>query len=151
MRDRKDHRGAALTGASLVMAAFLAATTATAQSCGGFRVLVFSKTKGFRHDAQIKTGTTLIKTLGVANGFAVDATEDASKFTTANLRQYAAVVFLNTTGDVLDSAQQTAFEGFLTRGGGLVGVRMSVLGGDAAVLYFHRSHVCLLSFGRGTW
>ena len=38
--------GVARIGASFVLAAFFAAstTTATAQSCGGFRVLVFSKT-----------------------------------------------------------------------------------------------------------
>ena len=122
MPNRFDRRGAAVSVASLALAALFAATTAAAQSCGGFRVLVFSKTKGFRHDAQIKAGTALIRALGKANGFAVDATEDSRKFTLANLRQYAAVVFLNTSGDVLDQAQQTAFESFLVRGGGLVGV-----------------------------
>ena len=122
MPKRLDRRGAAASVAFLTFAAFFAATTAAAQSCGGVRVLVFSKTKGFRHDAQIKAGTALIRALGKANRFAVDATEDSRKFTLANLRQYAAVVFLNTSGDVLDQAQQTAFESFLVRGGGLVGV-----------------------------
>ncbi|MHC4514100.1 MAG: ThuA domain-containing protein [Planctomycetota bacterium] len=123
MRNRP-RRGAARALAAVALACLAAGLSsgAPAQSCGGFRVLVFSRTTGFRHDAQIKLGTTLIKSLGSANGFAVDATEDAKLFTASNLSQYAAVVFLNTTGDVLDANQQTAFENFVRRGGGLVGV-----------------------------
>jgi glucose/arabinose dehydrogenase len=86
-----------------------------------FRVLVFSKTAGFRHSS-IPQGVVALRQLGRQHDFAVDATEDAAAFTAANLRQYAAVVFLNTTGDVLDDAQQQAFEGYLRQGGGFVGV-----------------------------
>lgn len=93
-----------------------------AQSCGGFKVLAFSKTAGFRHGAQITAGLALLNRLGAANGFLVDATEDASKFTVGNLSQYAAVVFLNTTGDILNASQQTAFETFMRQGGGFVGI-----------------------------
>ena len=85
------------------------------------RVLVFSKTAGFRHDS-IPAGIAAIRNLGAQNGFAVDATEDASAFTTANLAQYQAVIWLSTTGDVLDATQQTAFESYVTGGGGYVGV-----------------------------
>jgi type 1 glutamine amidotransferase len=60
--------------------------------------------------------------LGAAHRFTVDATEDPSVFTDAGLRRYAAVVFMSTTGDVLDSAQQASFERFIRRGGGFVGV-----------------------------
>lgn len=87
----------------------------------GERVLVFSKTAGFRHDS-IPDGVAAVKQLGEQAGFTVDATEDAAAFTAGNLRRYAAVVFLSTTGDVLNSAQQTAFEGYIRRGGGYVGV-----------------------------
>jgi len=73
------------------------------------KVLVFSKTAGFRHDS-IPQGIAAIQALGTANGFTVDATEDAAQFTDANLAQYDVVVFLSTTGDVLNDAQQTAFE-----------------------------------------
>ena len=72
------------------------------------RVLVFSKTAGFRHSS-IEPGIAAIRKLGQENGFAVDATEDAGAFTDRNLRQYQAVVFLSTTGDVLDARQQDAF------------------------------------------
>ncbi|HEV7647287.1 MAG TPA: ThuA domain-containing protein [Actinophytocola sp.] len=85
------------------------------------KVLVFSKTAGFRHDS-IPAGIAAIRQLGSQNGFAVDATEDAAAFTTQNLAQYQAVVWLSTTGDVLDASQQTAFESYVTAGGGYVGV-----------------------------
>ncbi|MGZ3374886.1 MAG: ThuA domain-containing protein, partial [Gemmatimonadaceae bacterium] len=67
------------------------------------RVLVFSKTAGFRHSS-IGVGIAAVKKLGAENGFAVDATEDAGAFTSKNLARYRAVVWLNTTGDVLDDA-----------------------------------------------
>lgn len=85
------------------------------------RVLVFSKTKGFRH-ASIPTGKLAIMKMGQENGFAVDTTEDAAKFTEANLKRYNAVIFLSTTGDVLDPAQQVAFERYIQAGGGYVGI-----------------------------
>src|SRR5215831_3112240 len=69
------------------------------------RALVFSKTAGFRHDS-IPDGIAAIRQLGQQNGFDVDATEDSSMFTDANLARYQAVVFLSTTGDVLDGGQQ---------------------------------------------
>ncbi len=84
-------------------------------------VLVFSKTAGFRHDS-IPAGIAAIRALGADNGFAVEATEDAGAFTAENLSHYAAVVFLSTTGDVLDAAQQTAFENYIEAGGGYAGV-----------------------------
>ncbi|CDR14772.1 hypothetical protein GCM10022420_082690 [Streptomyces iranensis] len=85
------------------------------------RVLVFSKTAGFRHDS-IPDGIAAIRQLGTQAGFAVDATEDAAAFTPGNLARYAAVVFLSTTGDVLGTGQQTAFEGYIAAGGGYAGV-----------------------------
>ncbi|HET9387465.1 MAG TPA: ThuA domain-containing protein, partial [Gemmatimonadales bacterium] len=85
------------------------------------RVLVFSKTAGYRHSS-IANGLAAIRQLGAQHGFAVDATEDATAFTQKNLRRYAAVVFLNTTGDVLDAAQQDDFERYIQAGGGYAGI-----------------------------
>ncbi|MEU6817943.1 ThuA domain-containing protein [Streptomyces sp. NPDC046860] len=85
------------------------------------RVLVFSKTAGFRHDS-IADGIAAVRQLGGTDGLTVDATEDAGAFTTRNLRRYDAVVFLSTTGDVLNPAQQRAFEGYIRQGGGYIGV-----------------------------
>src|SRR4051794_36334611 len=86
-----------------------------------FDVLVFSRTAAFRHDS-IDEGIAAIQQLGAANDFSVTATEDPTKFTAANLAQYEAVVFLSTTGDVLNAAQQTAFEQYIAAGHGFVGV-----------------------------
>ncbi|GAB3948965.1 hypothetical protein GCM10028805_24530 [Spirosoma harenae] len=85
------------------------------------RVLVFSKTKGFRHSS-IPAGKQAIMKLGQENGFAVDTTEDASKFNEANLKKYGAIIWLSTTGNVLDDGQQAAFERYIQAGGGFVGI-----------------------------
>ncbi|HEY0552128.1 MAG TPA: ThuA domain-containing protein, partial [Verrucomicrobiae bacterium] len=86
-----------------------------------FKVLVFSKTAAFRH-VSITNGIAAIRQLGTNNNFEVVATENSSDFTDANLAQFAAVIFLSTTGDVLDAAQQTAFENYIRSGRGYVGV-----------------------------
>jgi type 1 glutamine amidotransferase len=85
------------------------------------RILVFSKTAGFHHGS-IKVGIAAIQKLGLENKFEVDTTVDAGKFTSKNLKQYAAVVFLNTTGDVLNAGQQVAFEQYIKSGGGYAGI-----------------------------
>lgn len=85
------------------------------------RILVFSKTDGFRHGS-IEPGIAALRDLGAANGFVVDTTEDAGQFTTGNLSRYKAVVFLSTTGDVLNTEQQSAFMAYIRGGGGFVGV-----------------------------
>ncbi len=88
---------------------------------GGAKVLVFSKTAAFRHDS-IPNGIAMVQALATTNNFAVDATEDATVFTDASLAQYQAVIFLCTTGDVLDGNQQAAFERYIRGGGGYVGI-----------------------------
>ncbi|GAB3845008.1 ThuA domain-containing protein [Dactylosporangium cerinum] len=105
---------------ALVVAA-LGLTAAPAQAAPDFTVLVFSKTAGFRHDS-IAVGTQAIRDLGTANNFAVEATEDATQFTAANLARFKAVIWLSTTGDVLNATQQTAFENYIRAGGGYLGV-----------------------------
>jgi type 1 glutamine amidotransferase len=108
-------------GAVIALAACTLQASPAAAADAPYDVLVFSKTAGFRHDA-IPAGIQAIQSLGTANSFTVTATEDAAAFTTANLGQYEAVVFLSTTGDVLNAAQQTAFESYIRGGGGYVGV-----------------------------
>jgi type 1 glutamine amidotransferase len=86
-----------------------------------YDVLVFSRTVGFRHDS-IAVGTQAIRDLGAANSFTVTATEDPAQFNATNLARFEVVIFLNTTGDVLNATQQTAFENYIRAGGGYVGV-----------------------------
>jgi type 1 glutamine amidotransferase len=73
-------------------------------------------------DRPVPAALAAFQSFGEAQGFAVDATEDPGAFTPSNLDRYAAVVFLLTTGDVLDSAQQNAFMGYVRSGGGWMGV-----------------------------
>lgn len=107
-----------------------------------WQVLVFSKTSGFRH-ASIPAGIQMLQELGAVHGFDTTATEDAGVFTEAGLAPYAVVVWLNTSRDVLDDSQQTAFRSWVEAGGGFVGIHSAadteygwdwygkLLGGDA--------------------
>lgn len=85
------------------------------------RVLIFSKTTGYRHES-IPTEVATLRRLADEAGMAADQSEDANDFTDKNLARYRVVVFASTTGDVLAPAQQRAFEEFVRRGGGFVGV-----------------------------
>ncbi|GAB1309328.1 hypothetical protein KH5_20110 [Urechidicola sp. KH5] len=88
---------------------------------GNPTVLVFTKTAGFVHPS-IPDGVKAIKKLGAENNFNVETTDNASKFTDDYLSQFSAVVFMSTTGDVLNSSQETAFERYIQAGGGYVGI-----------------------------
>ena len=85
------------------------------------RVLVFSKTKGYRHES-IDAGKGAMIALGKKNGFEVDTTENADLFTEENLKRYQAIIFLSTTMDVLDVVQQADLKRFIEAGGGFVGI-----------------------------
>lgn len=103
---------------SILIGLFLLSFAVTAQKN---KVLVFCKTAGYHHNS-IAAGKLAIIKLGQENKFGVDTTTDASVFTKDNLKQYKAVVFLSTTGNVLDDQQQAAFEQYIRSGGGFVGV-----------------------------
>ena len=82
-----------------------------------------------RPPATVTTRSRLdLRQFGLATdgGFAVDATEDAAAFSPENLNRYAAVVFLNSSGEVFDEKQKAAFQGFIRGGGGLAAVHQGV-------------------------
>jgi type 1 glutamine amidotransferase len=87
----------------------------------GKRVLVFTKTQRYHHQS-IPAGVKAIQKIGAENNFAVDTTANSACFTEDSLKKYAAVVFLNTSGDVLDTVQQAEFERYIQAGGGLLGI-----------------------------
>jgi cytochrome c len=87
----------------------------------GTRILVFSKTTGFRHES-IPAGIEALRKIADMEKIQVDTTENAANFNEENLRRYKAVVFLNTTGDVLNQEQQNDFERFIQAGGGFLGI-----------------------------
>jgi type 1 glutamine amidotransferase len=108
-------------------AMLLVATVSLPAAEPAFRVLVFSKTIGYRHTS-ITNGIAAIRQLGVANHFAVEASEDSAVFTPWNLQRFQVVVFLSTIGDILDAAQQSAFERWLRAGGGFLGIHAAIPG-----------------------
>ena len=95
---------------------------ATASDGGApFNVLLFSRTAGFRHES-IPTAIAQLMGLQATGGYVAEATEDPTQFSPDNLARFQVVVFLLTTGDVLDDDQQAAFEAWIGAGGGYVGV-----------------------------
>lgn len=86
------------------------------------KVLVFSKTNGYHHGS-IKIGNEAILKLGAENNFDVDTTTDSSWFNKNTLKRYAAVIFLNTTGNnLLNGDGRAAFQQYIKAGGGFVGI-----------------------------
>ncbi len=114
------HLLAPVNAAQYMLAILLVILTS---SCGNKdkEILVFSKTAGFRHGS-IEVGIAAIQKLGAENKFKVTATEDANYFIEDSLKNYSAVVFLNTTQDILNDVQQADFERYIQAGGGFVGI-----------------------------
>ncbi len=105
----------------LFVSFLLLAVSAQAQSLKGKRILVFSKTAGFRH-ASIAQGKQLFLQIAASEKCKVDTTEDAGIFTAEKLQPYDVVVFLSTTGDVLNAAQQAAFQEYIRSGKSFLGI-----------------------------
>jgi uncharacterized protein len=88
------------------------------------RILIFTKTKGFRHQS-IEKGREVLASLLQARNIQVDSTENAGLFTNGNLKKYDALIFLNTTGNLFDEKQQEALVKYIRNGGGYVGIHAS--------------------------
>ena len=86
-----------------------------------FNVLLFSKTDGFHHRS-INAGVTAIEKMAERHFFNVEWHEDAGMFNDKALSRFDAVIFLNTTGNILNEEQQAAFEKFYKAGKGFVGI-----------------------------
>jgi glucose/arabinose dehydrogenase/cytochrome c551/c552 len=115
--------GYCLPGKRLIFTAFILflLTSCSHHRPGTPRILVFSKTAGFHHES-IADGNAAIMQLGAQNHFDVDTTTDASRFNDDSLKNYSALVFLSTTGDLLDYRQRAALERYIQAGGGFVGI-----------------------------
>lgn len=85
------------------------------------RILLFTRTTGFRHDS-IVAGAHAIVQLGERAHFEVDPTDDPADFSDDNLKRYRAIIFLNTTGNILNDPQQEAMQRFIRAGNGFVGI-----------------------------
>ena len=85
------------------------------------KVLIFCKTAGFHHSS-IPSGIDAIEKLGGEYGFETDTTTDATLFYPSNLKKYAAIIFLNTTGTLFNEDQEKAFKAYIESGGGFMGI-----------------------------
>jgi len=104
--------------ALLVIAAFASATVKTPKQV---KILVFFETKGFYHSS-IPVAVAALQKLGQSNNMLVDTTSLSETFLQDNLQDYNAVVFMSTTGDVFNEAEQAAFKKYINNGGGFVGI-----------------------------
>ena len=86
-----------------------------------FKALLVTTTKGWHHES-LHAGVLAIQQLGVKNFFDVSLFENPNGFTDKYLEQFHVVIFLNTTGDILDSAAQKVMERFIQKGKGFVGI-----------------------------
>ena len=110
-----------ILGLSLLTFLLACAQPRTAAPVARDTVLIFSKTQGYRH-ASIEVGIQALSKIAEDHHYTVLATEDSALLTRDQLQRCAAVVFLNTTGNVLDDAQQEAFEHYIQAGGGFFGI-----------------------------
>ena len=88
----------------------------------GGKILIFTRTKGYRHDS-IPVGVRCLRELASEQGLEVEQTEDPTRFNPAELARFRCVVFLSTTGDVLDTPEQeAAFSEWMESGGTFLGI-----------------------------
>jgi len=106
----------------------------------GANILVFSETRGFRHGS-IPTGVRAFEELGDEHGFSVRASEDSAIFNDRELAGFDAIVFLSTTGDVLNDAEQQAMQRYIQAGGGFVGVHAAADTEHQGDWYWYRNLV----------
>ncbi|MBE8714869.1 ThuA domain-containing protein [Sphingobacterium hungaricum] len=106
---------------SILCLSFIFVNLTFAQEKQIHKVLIFTKTAGFRHES-IPKGTEVLSKLLKDNSFQVEHTEESSVFTPEKLNQFSCVIFLNTTGDILDASQKNAFEQYIQAGHGFVGI-----------------------------
>ncbi|MCB1845238.1 MAG: ThuA domain-containing protein [Halioglobus sp.] len=85
-------------------------------------VLVFSKTNGFRHREGIAGGAEALQAMAARHGWGLFHTENGAVFNAADLSRFRVVVFLNASGDMLNEAQEQAFQAWMEQGGGWLGI-----------------------------
>ena len=105
----------------LLLCLFLSSTAVMAMSKPK-EILIFSYTKKYRHQS-IETGIAALTKIAEEKGYAISATEKPEDINDKNLKRFKAIVFLNPTGsNVFNEAQKAAFQKFINKGGGFVGI-----------------------------
>ena len=96
-------------------------TVGLSQNDASDSILIFTKTEGYRHQS-IPTGTKAIEQITAEHNINSIHTEDSNYFHPDSLTQFEAIVFISTTGNILNNQQQQAFKKFIRRGGGFMGI-----------------------------
>ena len=86
-----------------------------------FKALMVTTTKGWHHES-LHSGVLAIQQLGIKNFFDAVLFENPNGFTDKYLEQFQVIIFINTTADIFDSAQQKVMERFIQSGKGYVGI-----------------------------
>ena len=86
-----------------------------------FNALLLTKTAGWHHES-IREGVGAIQQLAVRNAFSVQWHQAGVAITPKYLEQFQVIIFLNTTGDMLNEGEQRAVEQFIRSGKGFVGI-----------------------------
>lgn len=102
------------------------------------RVLIYTRNgKGYVHE-NIPFAVTALQKIASQLGFTADVTDDPSRFTDENLKQYAFMIFPSTNQDVFDTDdQRVAFRRYIEAGGGFVGLH-SVVGTERSWHWFKK-------------
>lgn len=101
---------------SVLLLAFLMA------SCGKQekQVLLFGQINDSNGEA-IENARAELEKLGTAHRFTTRFTDDTDLFVEDSLKQFAALILLHTSGEILDDVQRADVERFVQAGGGLLG------------------------------
>jgi hypothetical protein len=95
--------------------------TTSCQAQKQFKALLVTTTRGWHHES-LHYGVVALKKMAQEQEFTLDVFQDPNSFTDEKLKQYGVVIFLNTTGNIFDSAQQKVMERFIQSGKGFVGI-----------------------------
>lgn len=90
------------------------------------KIIVFSKTDGYRHES-IPSGIRTIQELALENAWEVFATEDSNHFNPEHLKQFDLIIFMSTIGNILNDEQQQAVEQFVESGKGLLTIHSGTI------------------------
>ncbi|WP_073124288.1 ThuA domain-containing protein [Reichenbachiella agariperforans] len=100
-------------------------TSLFAQNEDELKVLIFSKTNGWRHPS-IEKGQSALGEWADEQNWNLTLSEDSLDISVDNLKGVDVLLFLNTTGDVLGEQEQEALVWYISQGGGFVGVHSAV-------------------------
>lgn len=86
-----------------------------------FNALLFTKTNGYHHESIIE-GVSVVRQLAKEHYFTLEWHENAEVFNDQKLEEFDLIIFLSTSGNILNDNQKNAFVKFIQSGKGFVGI-----------------------------